>query len=500
MRNLRSWAARLARALRPAAPRVRRPAALLEAEALERREVPAAVTFRTLPGGALLVQGTNGADQVRLTQYDTRTDLLTFQHRTDGSAYQYASYRLSGISKILFRGEAGKDSFTYTVGNFAGVALPVMDLDGGAGDDVLYGGPRNDVLRGGPGKDELQGLAGVDILEGGADGDRLHGADGDDLLCGGTGNDTLYGNAGADWLFGGGESGDVYSDARADRVIRGLCAMSPLVGDWDGDGRDTVGGYIGSHSLFVLYDPARPYIPFGRSGDLPLVGDWDGDRRDDIGVYRTAGSSLVQNQYLLDLGAPGESGELAYSFGLRGDVPLVGDWDGDGRDDIGTYRVNGGAGPMYFLDEGPRGWTGATAGERGYQFGLPGDVPIVGDWNGDGRDDFGVFRRNDPRGPSYFLDEGARGWTGATAGERGYQFGLAGDVPLVGDWNGDGKDDFGTYRPSQGRFYLDEGERGWTGRYPGELGYAVGAPGGVPVVGDWNGDGRDDFGIFLSAF
>ncbi|WP_270658873.1 MULTISPECIES: retention module-containing protein [unclassified Aeromonas] len=69
--------------------------------------------------------------------------------------------------------------------------------------DVLIGGEGNDILFGQGGNDILDGGAGNDILFGGAGDDMLLGGLGDDQLYGGSGNDTLYGGAGNDTLSGG---------------------------------------------------------------------------------------------------------------------------------------------------------------------------------------------------------------------------------------------------------------------------------------------------------
>ncbi|MCP4686036.1 MAG: hypothetical protein GY867_11425, partial [bacterium] len=76
---------------------------------------------------------------------------------------------------------------------------PVMDadaltgdvLDGGAGDDRLYGGFGDDIFDGGAGDDRLYGGFGDDMLHGGAGDDRLYGGFGDDILDGGSGDDRL---------------------------------------------------------------------------------------------------------------------------------------------------------------------------------------------------------------------------------------------------------------------------------------------------------------------
>ncbi|WP_421332551.1 type I secretion C-terminal target domain-containing protein, partial [Aeromonas sp. 603607] len=69
--------------------------------------------------------------------------------------------------------------------------------------DVLIGGDGNDILFGQGGDDFLFGGAGNDILFGGAGNDTLYGESGNDTLYGGSGNDTLFGGIGDDNLIGG---------------------------------------------------------------------------------------------------------------------------------------------------------------------------------------------------------------------------------------------------------------------------------------------------------
>ena len=101
----------------------------------------------------------------------------------------------------------------------------------------------------------------------------------------------------------------------------------------------------------------------------------------------------------------------------------------------------------------------------------------------------GVFRRgvwtldgNDARNPSTY---------GATA-----VFGQSDDVPVAGDWDGRGIIRIGVFRPSNGMWYLDLNNNGkWDGA-PGDAEYTFGAPGDVPVVGDWTGAGTSEIGVF----
>jgi Ca2+-binding RTX toxin-like protein len=65
-------------------------------------------------------------------------------------------------------------------------------LDGGLGDDQIYGAGLDDTLTGGGGDDTILSSAGNDTLYGSDGDDTLDGGDGSDTLFGGEGNDTLY--------------------------------------------------------------------------------------------------------------------------------------------------------------------------------------------------------------------------------------------------------------------------------------------------------------------
>ena len=77
-----------------------------------------------------------------------------------------------------------------------------------------------------------------------------------------------------------------------------------------------------------------------------------------------------------------------------------------------------------------------------FHYGTPGDVPITGDWNGDGIRAIGVFRDGE-----WTLDLDGDGRFTETDGR--YTFGQAGDLPVIGDFNGDGVDEIGVYRDGQ---------------------------------------------------
>lgn len=74
-------------------------------------------------------------------------------------------------------------------------------LNGGDGNDHLYGYGGDDVLSGDNNDDLLFGGEGNDTLNGGSNDDALFGQNGDDILNGGAGADFIYGGAGADTII-----------------------------------------------------------------------------------------------------------------------------------------------------------------------------------------------------------------------------------------------------------------------------------------------------------
>ena len=78
----------------------------------------------------------------------------------------------------------------------------------------------------------------------------------------------------------------------------------------------------------------RPADPgqFGEPGDHPIVGDFDGDGIDEIGVFR-------QGVWIIDINHNHQidSQDRVLKLGGRDDLPVVGDWNGDGTDEPGIY-------------------------------------------------------------------------------------------------------------------------------------------------------------------
>jgi PKD repeat protein len=218
---------------------------------------------------------------------------------------------------------------------------------------------------------------------------------------------------------------------------------------------------------------------FGISGDIPISGDWNLDGRTEIGVFRNS-THLFYLDYNGNGIWNGAVTDRQYNFGLSGDIPVTGDWNNDGKTEIGVFRPST---HMFYLDYNGNGaWNGATI-DKQYNFGLNGDIPVTGDWNTDGRTDIGVFRNSTHL---FYLDFNGNGvWNGATI-DKQYNFGLTGDIPVSGDWSSDGRTEIGVFRPSTHMFYLDyNGNGAWNGAMT-DRSFNFGMTGDKPITGSWS--------------
>jgi len=226
---------------------------------------------------------------------------------------------------------------------------------------------------------------------------------------------------------------------------------------------------------------------FGLAGDYPVAGNWTGSGVISIGVFRcTPGVAVCQ--WYIDLNNNGTwdgiaGGDALWSFGLPGDIPVVGDWTGDGISKIGVFRcpVPPAAGVCdWVLDAGNKHYYDPGTAELA-TYGLPGDKPVVGNWAGGFVYHVGVFRNG-----LWIVDNSGLGtWS---PNDMTFVYGMAGDYPVVGNWFGDISNPsialrIGVFRPSTGQWILNRsGSNSWLPTDPVGL---FGLPEDLPVVGLW---------------
>jgi hypothetical protein len=204
--------------------------------------------------------------------------------------------------------------------------------------------------------------------------------------------------------------------------------------------RVNAGGQWGIWDRLHQSSPVSTFY-YGNPGDMPFMGDWNGDGEATPGLYRQSDGFV----YIRNTNTQGMA-DLEFFFGNPGDVPLVGDFDGDGRDTVSIWRPA--EARVFIINELGEDGKGLGAADFDFYFGNPGDTPFVGDFNGDGFDTIGLQRES--TGFVYFTNTLATG-----PAEASFFYGNPGDRILAGDWDGDGDDTVGAYRPSNGMLYIN---------------------------------------------
>ncbi|RZV43623.1 MAG: VCBS repeat-containing protein, partial [Acidimicrobiia bacterium] len=174
----------------------------------------------------------------------------------------------------------------------------------------------------------------------------------------------------------------------------------------------------------------------------------------------------------------------SFFFGVPGDIPFLGDWYGTGVDTPGLYRPSNGF--AYIID---RRETGIATDS--WFMGIPGDIPIAGDWDGDGTDTFSVYRPSE--GKVYINN-----FNETLVAQAEYYFGVPQDKPFALDFNGDGTDDIGLHRESTGLVYMTDATTGGLpdgGVAATDLEFFWGIPDDAVFAGDWTGNGVDSPGL-----
>jgi len=271
-------------------------------------------------------------------------------------------------------------------------------------------------------------------------------------------------------------------------------------GDFNGDGKADIatftrgpradvyvalsnGSSFGSASLWSDF--------FAVGNEVPLVGDFNGDGKDDIVTFLRGSSpkvyvALSNGSSFVSTGAPWND-----FFAANNEVPAVGDFNGDGKDDIVTF-LRGSSPKVYVALSNGSSFVGTGSPWNDF-FAFGNEIPMVGDFNGDGTDDIATFTRGSTAdvyvavsNGSAFVD--ARLWHSFFAANA--------ELPAVGDFNGDGTDDIATFtRGSTADVYVALSTSRDFG--PGRLWFGFFAANSeTPGTGDFNGDGLVDIATF----
>ena len=228
---------------------------------------------------------------------------------------------------------------------------------------------------------------------------------------------------------------------------------------------------------------------WGVAGDIPVPGDYDGDGLTDIAIWRPS-----DGNWWVALSATGVT--QITQWGTAGDVPLPADYDGDKETDFAVYRPSDGT--FYFYSDN-------CGAHRAVKQGNGKGTPVVGDFDNDGSADFGLWDSqvgfliryaNGTGTSSPLVADAAPALTGPIDVGRlresvgGFKrIAQQPTVPVIGDYDGDKRADFAIWTPSTGIWKVQASTRG-------AFSQQWGIAGDVPVPADYDGDGITDFAIW----
>jgi subtilisin family serine protease len=291
-------------------------------------------------------------------------------------------------------------------------------------------------------------------------------------------------------------------------------------GAWDDDNFNTANVFFSNgDGTFVKFDLTPYRGDLGEDAGVNLVvGDYNGDGKDDFIRQEKNGlddDDVLTAEVFMSNGDGSFSSQLLTEWWtMKGDFTnlIVGDYNGDGKDDFirqekGDWDDDNGNTANIFFSSGDGtfakfdltpdyGNLGEDAGSN----------LIVGDYNGDGKDDFIRQEKNgwdddDDLTAEVFMSNGDGSFSRQLLTEW---WTMKGDFTnlIVGDYNGDGKDDF--IRQEKGDWDDDNGNTANVFFSSGDGTFVkfdltpdygnLGEDAGIHlIVGDYNGDGKDDF-------
>lgn len=293
--------------------------------------------------------------------------------------------------------------------------------------------------------------------------------------------------------------------------------VQQLVGDFNGDGRTdfafTKVGWQSTPMLFAngdgtwtatnlttpLLKGAATTTWINNVSAVVLVGDFDGDGKDDLAV-RYPGNPVAPVFFSNGDGSFRVAGGTVpvWDSSTAAATVLAGDFNGDGKTDL-VFRRNGWATTPVLFSNGDGTWTATNMGTASGTSGLinnDGTTVITGDFDGDGKRDLALKNLNWTSTPIFF-SQGDGNWTVSTSATPGWASDKDAQM-FAGDFNGDGKTDL-LFRRAAGGWttvpvLFSKGDGTWVATNitpPSGAGAWINGPSNV-VIADFNGDGKQD--------
>jgi len=325
----------------------------------------------------------------------------------------------------------------------------------------------------------------------------------------------VYDAAVGNWSLLHTKPSPLYIDGEYDSAVTDFGAQAGatgLVGDVDGDGYDDIVSVVNesgqnrwysgistitpgvSDSNVAALANAGPNIVFGSASTTlaTFLGDVDGDgTADAILVEEGAGNSILWSARKsipgIGLSSNPDDTTTIIDFGTTavGDLPLVGDFNGDGRVDICIFRPSG----TWFTKMSDAAGQFGDGVDFSTGFGTTGDRPLVGDINGNGRTDAIALRDNGMGGMVWYVAfTGSNGQVAGDGSQSPGGFGKFTDTALIADISGDGLGDIGVYKTVSGQesgWYFSFTDSNGTPRADAEIFIGFGSDSSLPLIGEF---------------
>ncbi len=225
---------------------------------------------------------------------------------------------------------------------------------------------------------------------------------------------------------------------------------------------------------YVMGGQGSQYVTqgWGLSGDVPVPGDYDGDEKTDFSVFRPG-----ENKWYVFFSSDSTSSTM--EWGVSGDVPAQADYDGDGKTDRAVFRQNdpsSGVAKWYVFRSG-------DSTQFSQQYGINGDKPAPADHDGDGRADLVLWRASNTNFYAYLSGDGS---------QQTIDFSDSSTEPVSGDYDGDNKAD---YAIKSGNSWIIRSSI--TGTIASAITWQQ--SGDIPVPNDYDGDGKCDIAVWRDS-
>lgn len=293
-----------------------------------------------------------------------------------------------------------------------------------------------------------------------------------------------FGNQGDIWYIGD-FNGDGHDDISLVRLINSTTARWYVA--------------LTNSSGTALTNVSIWHNDFGNKGDLWYVGDFNGDGKKDLALTRLVTNTIARWYVAISDGNQFTNTHILYfDFGNKGDKWYTGDFNGDHYTDIALVRVSGNQAKWYVaLNKGDASATLNAPKVWHFDIGNQGDKWYIGDFNGDGKDDLAVLRlSSDNKAKWYVSLSTGHSFKNPTVWHE--DFGNKGDTWYVSNFTSDNEADIVITRPFT--FENNQYQRVYLATSTGNNfeAYKYLAPrlasfSHTLYIGDFNGDGLTDF-------